>query len=246
MLVRPDYTLASQTLEAIWQCILHHRQAVKNDWPTFEQQPVASIEPILRELNPKLKRCAVECGVWLSGCSGITAPDTGDIWLHPGLFWDVLSSINENSRDKLKTSWLLLRDTLCHELIHQNQRDREAENFAAYHKRQRTRNLGKSFHYCQATNRYEIQAHPYTDATRIRRCLRRSGGTASLAREKAMVMEENAHCLPCLFKKELLDAEDVPDAQRILGEYKSTAWAYLQDLHNQPEPEIPVPDIHGL
>jgi hypothetical protein len=243
MLVRPNYEKANEVLKTIWRCIERHRQDIRDQWSRFEQQPASSVDPILHELNAELNRIKFVCGALFPHCTGATDPNTGDIVLNPKLIWDTLKTVHEGSDTQLKNCWSTLVDTLLHELIHQAQRDQQPEIFATYHKEQAIVNAGKSFHYCQASSRYEIQAHAYTDATRIRRRLKNSTATLSLDRAKAMICEANVFCPPNLFYKELLHGEVLAEAPRILEEYQSTACAYLEELDKQPEPEMFVPDL---
>ena len=178
-------------------------------------------------------------------CTGIVDPNTGDVVLNPQLIWDILKAVHEASDIQLKKCWSTLVDTLLHELIHQAQHDREPESFATYHRERNNVNTDKSFHYCQASSRYELEAHAYSDARRIRALQLDLTGKVNTDRAKVMVREANVYCLPNLFSKELLEGSGLPDVSVILAKYQSTACAYLDEFNEQPEPEVFVPPSVG-
>jgi hypothetical protein len=240
MLVYPDYELGNGALTTIWQCIESREQDIKKQQCSFEQQPTPLLEPILQEINETLKR--IKFVPLNNNKEGSTDPNTGNIFCDPKLIRKILGDFRKRDHVQLECPWVRLTDILMHELIHQAQYNLQPEIFAAYHKEHEILCSGKSYWYCQASNRYEIQAHAYTDATQIRKWVKNQTRRVSLDAAKAMVSRESANCRPQLFYKELLNGEGVLEAARILEEYKSSVCAYLDELDRQPEPEMFVPN----
>jgi hypothetical protein len=245
MLVRPNYDVANKALKTIWQCISAQHQHIKDRWDRFERDPTSSVASILLNINEALDRIRFLCGALMPHCTGIVDPNTGAVLVNPQLIWDILQAVYEASDIQLKHYWATLVDTLLHELIHQAQHDQEPESFATYHRERNNVNIDKSFYYCQASSPYELEAHAYSDARRIRALQLDLMGKVNTDRANVMVSEANVHCLPHLFRKELLDGAGLPDSSLILSEYQSTACAYLDELDRRPEPEIFMPRFVG-